>query len=437
MLEIKSNESLVTQINKLKDELQFERNRSNDLTNKLADYEDGKLFEDDKQSLLIDDRYKILENEIQDERKKNKKLEKELCEMNTTLKIMEPHEKITNTHKIGHVKTEIYELSKKLVKEGEKNVTLALDLQKSKDEVNRLKHDCNLLRSMLFRGINGGILDAENYSHITLVELLRIRIQELDRQYKDNSSKSFHSSMTNHEDESFSMNQDIHDCTSSELAHGIQKFEKKIMSMQHLNDNLKKKCAKLENKTQTLKSSDKQIIELNKKITQVVERSRHERDIRAKTEKELSTTNKKVEVLSDHIEKLMIHLKHEAVAKVRALSDQVKTQRELEMLRSRNVLLTKRNDRKDRAIIEIKEGGKILEDQLRIMDEKFMELRMKLDWTRTQSERLIQKKEDESKDLRAKFAILSNLSTRNDKKVSYFFLVKQCALLFDFPSIKV
>ena len=78
----------------------------------------------------------------------------------------------------------------------------------------------------------------------------------------------------------------------------------------------------------------------------------------------------------------------------------------MELLRARNSAILKKNNGRERVIVELKEGAKILEDQLRLMDEKYMELRTKLDWTRLQSERTVKKSQEEARSLRTKFALM-------------------------------
>jgi len=59
-------------------------------------------------------------------------------------------------------------------------------------------------------------------------------------------------------------------------------------------------------------------------------------------------------------------------------------------------------------IAELREGSKVLEDQLRLMDEKFLELRSKLDVTRTQFQEIIKRVNKENKDLRVKYSAANN-----------------------------
>ena len=50
-------------------------------------------------------------------------------------------------------------------------------------------------------------------------------------------------------------------------------------------------------------------------------------------------------------------------------------------------------------------GSRILEDQLRLMDEKYVELRTKLDWTRSTSQREVKRIQKDANRMRAKFAL--------------------------------
>lgn len=78
------------------------------------------------------------------------------------------------------------------------------------------------------------------------------------------------------------------------------------------------------------------------------------------------------------------------------------------------------------------EGSKILEDQLKLMDEKYLELRAKLDISREYFAATVKKYRKESEDLRMKFARAnqgqlldhakipkSNSSSSNNLKQSY------------------
>ena len=99
---------------------------------------------------------------------------------------------------------------------------------------------------------------------------------------------------------------------------------------------------------------------------------RHEKECRLKCDSEIKLYIKKINILSSHIEKLMAHLKHEATSKIKYM-DQLKiSESEGHKLKQNIVLVNKKSVLKDKLIVELREGSKVLEDQLRLMDEKYL-----------------------------------------------------------------
>ena len=150
------------------------------------------------------------------------------------------------------------------------------------------------------------------------------------------------------------------------------------------------------------------LIVLKSKALQLLERQKAEKETRLRAEAATKLANRKVLALSQHIEKLMLHLKHEAAAKAKAHEAAGRATQEVSLLRARNAALGRRAAARDQIIVELKEGAKILEDQLRLMDEKYMELRTKLDYTRISTGREVNKYKAQCSQLRAKWALLSN-----------------------------
>jgi hypothetical protein len=288
----------------------------------------------------------------------------------------------------------LYETSISLVTEGEKNISIALDLERSKDALRESKTENEKIRFVLLSGINGGISDTENHSNIPLTELLRIRLQEIEHVGMD--SISFNHSFSWNKKQ-IKGNQE-HSNGGTDSNRSQQKLADRRTPVQSTGCDNDIPC------------TDR----LRKTIDKMNDRSRRDRETKQKVYKELVEANSKVDALSDHIEKLMVHLKHEAITKAKVLSERGKYTKEIEVLKKRNQILESKNARKDRAIGDLKEGGKLLEDQLSLMDEKYMELRMKLDWTRTQTEKIMKKKDEEVKDMRLQGLI----ADKNKAKVS-------------------
>jgi hypothetical protein len=69
-------------------------------------------------------------------------------------------------------------------------------------------------------------------------------------------------------------------------------------------------------------------------------------------------------------------------------------------MQKRNAAIARRNAEREREMEELREGAKVLEDQLRLMDEKYIELRGRLDWTRAQGRKLVKKAWKEAETIR-------------------------------------
>lgn len=173
----------------------------------------------------------------------------------------------------------------------------------------------------------------------------------------------------------------------------------------------------LEEELRLALNASEDIRALKTKVIQLVERLRAEKEGRVAQGEEVKKYSKKMEILSDHIEKLMIHLKHEAGAKLK-LSDQLKaSERRNKVISDKCNTLTKRVTAKDRLITELREGSKILEDQLRLMDEKYLELRTKLDYTREMGDRKVKKAQKQASELRVKFALAGGTTLLDNIKL--------------------
>jgi DNA repair exonuclease SbcCD ATPase subunit len=108
-----------------------------------------------------------------------------------------------------------------------------------------------------------------------------------------------------------------------------------------------------------------------------------------RAESAAAKAEERVEALSRHVEKLMRHLEHEATAKAKTHEEVRRAEAVVEKLRGRNAQLARANQERDRLILELKEGSKILEDQLRLMDQKYVELRGKIDWLRSRADKQV------------------------------------------------
>lgn len=154
---------------------------------------------------------------------------------------------------------------------------------------------------------------------------------------------------------------------------------------------------------------------LKAKLLQSLERIRLEKEGRLKVESDFASAKRKVEMLTDHMEKLMIHIKQGAAARDRVADQLHEQERQSAKLKERSELIQRKSAAKDRFILELREGSKVLEDQLRLMDEKYLELRTKLDYARDLGAKKVKRAEQQAKELRVKFALSNNASMMLDQ----------------------
>jgi len=178
--------------------------------------------------------------------------------------------------------------------------------------------------------------------------------------------------------------------------------------MQHEIHELHARIKGLEYELRLALGAAEDIRALKTKLMQLVERCRQEKEAKLRAEAESALEKKRKDMLTDHLEKLMTHLKHEAAAKIRAMEQLRLSERETVKTKEKCDLISRKSSAKDRLVLELREGSKILEDQLRLMDEKYLELRGKLDWARENGERKIRQAVNKAKELRVKFALLGH-----------------------------
>lgn len=171
---------------------------------------------------------------------------------------------------------------------------------------------------------------------------------------------------------------------------------------------LQNRVMNLEEELRLALNAAEDIRALKAKVVQLVGHIRHEKECRVKAETEVKLFHKKLNILSNHIEKLMAHLKHEATSKIKYMDQLKMSESEVQRTKQNVILVNKKVVAKDKLISELREGSKVLEDQLRLMDEKYLELRAKLDFSRDQSNRRIKKAEKLAADLRVKFMMAGN-----------------------------
>lgn len=329
--------------------------------------------------------------------------------------------------RIRSLQQEVFVKSEQLVQQGEKHIRVAESLDKTKAELTQLRDEVSSVRRVLLRGIGldttsagdgNASLDDVLYQHVKLEELVRLRLKAMEHEWMlaGGTSESSASLEAAGEDA-----QDGTDPPSCHLANvdnfsaldalglgGAGRLEREMRVLRSRNKRLMERTERLEKELETAQNGLRDLQTMREKVVEMVGRERVEKELRAKSELANKELGEKVAALSEHVEKLMVHLKHEAAAKTRAVEAQRRLDKELIETRDKLATATRKHAAQDAKIVELEQGARILEDQLRLMDEKFIDVRNKLDWTRATARKENKQLTSELRSLRMKWQMASD-----------------------------
>lgn len=192
-----------------------------------------------------------------------------------------------------------------------------------------------------------------------------------------------------------------------EILNGI--LDKKVSAdgrMTDMEKNLTARVSLLQEELKLSLGAGEDIKALKSKATHIMNQFTRQREHTHIANAECAAVVKRQEMLMAHIEKLMKCLRMEAAAKIK-LSEANRRERQL------TFKVTAKVAEKDAIIIqqkklimEMKEGSYVLEGQLRLMDDRFYEMRQKLDTARANQKTVVERAAKQVKELRKKFGVI-------------------------------
>ncbi|GMF09642.1 unnamed protein product [Phytophthora lilii] len=320
---------------------------------------------------------------------------------------------------------EVFVKSEQLVQQGEKHLRVAEMLDKTKTELAQLREEVGIVRRTLLRGIGldptiasqDANIDDMLYQHVKLEELVRLRLKALEHEWQLAGGSLVSSSA----DSATEPAQDGGEASSCHLPNvdnfsaldalglgGAGRLEREMRVLRSRNKRLIERTERLENELDAAQAGLRDMQSMREKVVEMVGRERVEKELRAKSELANKELGEKVAALSEHVEKLMVHLKHEAAAKTRAVEAQRRVDKELIDAKDKLAAATRKHAAQDAKVAELEQGARILEDQLRLMDEKFIDVRNKLDWTRSAARKENKQLSAELRSLRMKWQMASD-----------------------------
>ena len=121
---------------------------------------------------------------------------------------------------------------------------------------------------------------------------------------------------------------------------------------------------------------------LKAKLLEIVTRSRQTREACLVAQDEASKCKKMTDMVVCHLEKLVNHIKRESQLKAKHDEEFKNTTEMLRKLKQNYTILLSQNASKNKYISALQKGNGLLQDQLKLMDEKYLQLRFKLDHAR-------------------------------------------------------
>ena len=293
--------------------------------------------------------------------------------------------------------------SDKTIEQAEKLMKTQQKYAQEKEKATKLESEVGAVREVMVRHIAGPSADGVSYQNVPLAKLLDLykksfsdRAQSSDSRPGSRPATATGSRPATAAGGSSGSGSGNGNADSKKLQARVTELEQELEQLQEANDRLRR--------SGHVPNGDG-IVD----YASYPAKLQNQKKMFASSQAKLKDANEKIVKLSQHIEKLMLHLKHESAAKVKA----AKTVRQLEETTSAQKeyigSLEAKLGNRDKTIKQLRAGAKILEDQLQLMDEKYIEIRGKLDWTRQQSKKEVAKIQQEANDLRAKWALAGGL----------------------------
>ena len=340
-----------------------------------------------------------LRSELKEEHNKRKTAEKRCKNLEDSQGLTSISKQLNASEEAAH------KSSSDLVAQAEKNLKLHDKLSKVRSKLQSAEESVATVRRALIGEVAGQDAEFELYEHVSFADLARLALQGKRNGVGGGSSEEGKNG------EGKDSSNTLTTTAPGQSLDAIRKAEAEIKSLRSALRQAQSEVNVQRSLASKGKAAEHSLQQLKEKNMELANRVAREKDRYVNQKDETRRRDDRLQALSDHIEKLMIHLKHEAAAKAKAVDQQRRAGRETDLLKQRNTALTQKNRAREKVIRELKEGCRILEDQLRLMDTKYVELRNKLDWTRTQSSKEVRRIQSEANKLRVKWMMVAGSDT--------------------------
>lgn len=307
----------------------------------------------------------------------------------------------------------LYKKSLELIDQGEKNIAMSAKLRAIKQLHQTLRRDVEQARLVLLQSINSSTdFDTSVYQHVKLEELLRIRLQNVDLE-RPSPTLSFAKEELKTPEMVGMEKKEIMDTSCTYLPHvhpfSVIDTSGKGSRLEREVQILRSRCKRsLEGKEKAELELERAVMKLDalqgikEKFSMISTRDQNRKEVRINMESQLKESNYKLVALSQHTEKLMLHIKLEAIAKAKVLESLKSLKKEHQELVQAHTRLQQDYHTQSKTVNVTMEESQLLRDQLYLMDQKVAEMGHKMDWVRSSTQKELKRAHQEADALRTK-----------------------------------
>jgi hypothetical protein len=268
---------------------------------------------------VLQEQIEELKNDLKDEKTKRKNAE-------TRIQQLEDQQGLTSmSNQLRASEEAAHKCSLELVAQGEKHLKLSDKYQKVKSELESAQDNVNTARRALIIEIAGEDAEFELYEHVSFTDLARLALQSKRNGVGTSSKKEEFT-----RDETKGVTMEVLTTTSSgQSLDAIRKAEKDIKALRSALRQCQSDLEIQRDFAAKGKATEATLQQLKDKNMELANRIAREKDRYVHQKDDVRRRDERLQALSDHIEKLMIHLKHEAAAKAKAMEQQKRGSREV------------------------------------------------------------------------------------------------------------
>ena len=261
---------------------------------------------------------KSMRQQLEEETSKRKATE-------TKLRRLEDQQGLTSmSSQLRSAEEAAHKSSSDLVAQGEKNLKLHDKFSKMKSKLTAAEESVAIVRRALVTEIAGQNAEFALYEHVSFADLARLALQGKRNGVGGGSAEEKDGSSTT----STSLTMSAGGGGGQQLE-SIRRAESELKALRTALKQSQHECEKQRALAMKGRIAETSLGQLKEKNMELANRVAREKDRFVGQKDEVRRRDDRLQALSDHIEKLMIHLKHEAAAKAKAVDQQKRAGREV------------------------------------------------------------------------------------------------------------